>query len=152
MIKRLFLLILCTLFSYAVFGDNLESRIIGYQKALIAGGVTGSSIAGVFRGDKVISLTSVTSGIEGDRPINESTLFPIWSMSKPITITAMMVLLDRKKFKLDDPVKKYIPYFENIKCKSKDSDKIYSCSNDLLVEHLLKIKKNLKIWVFFLPF
>ena len=146
MIKRLNLLILCALFSYAGFGDTLESSIIEYQKALIAGGVTGSSIAGVFRGDKIISLTSVTSDIEGDRPISESTLFPIWSMSKPITITAMMVLLDRNKFKLDDPVKKYIPYFENIKCKSKDSDKVYSCSNDLLVEHLLSHRSGYKYY------
>ena len=41
-------------------------------------------------------------------------LFWIASMSKPITATALMMLVDEGKVKLDDPVEKYIPEFKDV--------------------------------------
>jgi CubicO group peptidase (beta-lactamase class C family) len=41
-------------------------------------------------------------------------IFRIASMTKPITSVAAMMLYDEGKFKLDDPVSKYIPEFKNI--------------------------------------
>lgn len=38
-------------------------------------------------------------------------MFVLGSISKPICTTALMALFDQGKFKLDDPVKKYIPAF-----------------------------------------
>ena len=59
-------------------------------------------------------------------------------MSKPITIVAMMILRDRQLFDVKDPVKKYLPYFDNLQCKSEEeSIGTYNCANDLLIEHLL---------------
>lgn len=42
---------------------------------------------------------------------NES-MFLLGSISKPIAITALMTLFDQGKFKLDDPLKKFIPEFK----------------------------------------
>ena len=39
-------------------------------------------------------------------------LFWIASMSKPMTATALMMLVDEGKVKLDDPVEKYLPEFQ----------------------------------------
>jgi len=38
-------------------------------------------------------------------------MFLLGSISKPINVTALMTLFDRHEFKLDDPVKKFIPAF-----------------------------------------
>lgn len=120
---------------------DLETNIQDYQKALIKHGVTGSSIAGVFRGKEKLALSSVPSSIAGDRPVTEDTIFPIWSMSKPVTIVAMMILLDRGAYGIDEPVKKYIPYFDGLKYKSKtESGRLYSSEKDLLIRHLLSHK------------
>jgi len=43
----------------------------------------------------------------------DDTLFRIFSMTKPITGTAMMMLWEEGKFKLDDPVSKYLPSFRH---------------------------------------
>lgn len=43
------------------------------------------------------------------------TLFRIYSMSKPITGTALMILYEQGKFSLDDPVAKFIPAFGNLR-------------------------------------
>ena len=41
----------------------------------------------------------------------EDAMFLLGSISKPIAVTALMTLFDRGEFKLDDPLKKFIPQF-----------------------------------------
>jgi CubicO group peptidase (beta-lactamase class C family) len=50
-----------------------------------------------------------------DNEINESTWFRIWSMSKIVTISLTLDLIEDGILKLDDPVIKYIPEFKNLK-------------------------------------
>src|SRR5665213_1811007 len=44
-------------------------------------------------------------------PMTDDTIFRLYSMTKPITSVAAMMLIDEGKLKLDDPVAKYIPSF-----------------------------------------
>jgi CubicO group peptidase (beta-lactamase class C family) len=53
--------------------------------------------------------------ISPERPMRDDTIFRIASMTKPITATAVMILVDEGKIALDDPVSKYIPQFKNPK-------------------------------------
>jgi CubicO group peptidase (beta-lactamase class C family) len=48
-------------------------------------------------------------------PMTTDTIFQIYSMTKPITTVAALVLVDDGKIKLDDPVAKYIPAFAQTK-------------------------------------
>ena len=117
---------------------KLYKSVRAYQKALVESKITGSSLAGVFRGADPLAISSISSKLSGDKEITRDTIFPIWSMSKPITIVAMMILYDRGSFRLDDPVKKYIPYFADLKCRPEDPNSLpYCCKNDLLIIHLL---------------
>lgn len=45
--------------------------------------------------------------------VEENAIYRIYSMSKPITAAALMILYDEGLFSLDDPVAKYIPEFEH---------------------------------------
>ncbi len=114
----------------------VQKSIEAYQRALIARGVTGGSVAGVFRGADAVAHSIVNSGIPGDRPISANTIFPIWSMSKPITVVAMMILREKGLYDVNDPVSKYIPYFSGLKCKDA-AGRIYPCRNELKIVHLL---------------
>jgi CubicO group peptidase (beta-lactamase class C family) len=42
-------------------------------------------------------------------------IFRIYSMSKPLTGVAMMILFEQGKWRLDDPVTRYVPEFKNLK-------------------------------------
>lgn len=42
----------------------------------------------------------------------EHAMFLLGSISKPIAVTALMTLFDRNEFKLDDPLKKFLPQFK----------------------------------------
>lgn len=52
--------------------------------------------------------------LENQVPISQDTIFRIFSMTKPITGVAMMMLYEEGKFTLDDPVEKFIPEFSNL--------------------------------------
>ncbi len=49
--------------------------------------------------------------IESKSPISQDTLFRIYSMTKPITSVALMILYEEGRVELTDPVSKYIPSF-----------------------------------------
>lgn len=47
------------------------------------------------------------------KPMTKDSIFRIASMTKPVTSVAIMMLVEEGKLRLDDPVSKYIPSFEN---------------------------------------
>src|SRR6185437_10266228 len=49
------------------------------------------------------------------RPMSDDTIFRLFSMTKPVTSVAAMMLVDAGKLKLDDPVAKFIPSFAKVK-------------------------------------
>ena len=52
---------------------------------------------------------------ENARPMQEDSIFRIYSMSKAITSIAIMQLFEKSKFRLDDPVHWYIPSWKNLR-------------------------------------
>lgn len=59
------------------------------------------------------------SDIEKNLPVSKKTIFCLASMTKPVIATAAMILADQGKWKIDDPVEKYIPAFKNQKAANK---------------------------------
>lgn len=63
--------------------------------------------------EKVLEVSTVGwADIAAKKPMTKDALFWIASMSKPITATAFMMLVDEGKVSLDDPVEKYLPEFK----------------------------------------
>lgn len=52
---------------------------------------------------------------EAGKPMAKDTILRFYSMTKPITSVAVMMLYEEGKIKLDDPVSKYIPQFKGLK-------------------------------------
>src|ERR1051325_785971 len=68
------------------------------------------------RHGKVVSFDaygkrSLATGV----PMTRDTMFRMYSQSKPVTGLAMMILFEQGKWRLDDPIAKYIPEFANLK-------------------------------------
>src|SRR4030088_2998947 len=53
--------------------------------------------------------------VEKGTPMTADAIFPIHSVTKTITSVAAMMLVDRGKISLNDPVSKYIPSFAGMK-------------------------------------
>jgi len=65
--------------------------------------------------DKILSLEAIGyADIAAKVPMRTDNVFWIASMSKAITTTALMMLVDEGKVKVDDPVEKYLPGFSSV--------------------------------------
>ncbi|MEO9971580.1 MAG: serine hydrolase domain-containing protein [Hyphomonadaceae bacterium] len=51
----------------------------------------------------------------GQTPISEDTIYRIYSMTKPITAVAAMILFEEGKLRLEHPVSRYLPEYADVK-------------------------------------
>jgi CubicO group peptidase (beta-lactamase class C family) len=66
--------------------------------------------------NKVLSLEAVgMADVAASAPMQKDAVFWIASQTKPVTATALMMLMDEGKVRLDDPVAKYLPEFRDAK-------------------------------------
>jgi CubicO group peptidase (beta-lactamase class C family) len=78
--------------------------------------------------------------LEEKKPMRPDTIFRMFSMTKPITSAAVMMLYEEGKFLLDDPVSKYAPAFANLKVLAREggnSADVVDLERPLTVHHLL---------------
>ena len=70
--------------------------------------------------------------LEARAPMQKDSIFCVASMTKPITATAVMILVDEAKLSLDDPVAKYIPAFAEAKLEDGSRPR-----REITIRHLL---------------
>src|SRR5205809_3525868 len=69
----------------------------------------------VYRRGKIVhSAVQGLADVERKAPIKDDTIFRIYSMTKPITGVAFMMLFEEGRVALDEPVHKYIPEWKNL--------------------------------------
>ncbi len=71
------------------------------------------------------------------KPIEFGTIFRIYSMTKPITSVAVMMLYEEGHFQLNTPVSEFIPAFKDMKAYANHGDAIVDAEREVTVKHLL---------------
>jgi CubicO group peptidase (beta-lactamase class C family) len=66
------------------------------------------------RGKIVHSTVQGFADVERKVPVKDDTIFRIYSMTKPITSVAFMMLVEEGRVAIDEPVHKYIPEWKNL--------------------------------------
>lgn len=77
--------------------------------------IAGASVVIARRGSIVFSETFGMVDMKANKAMQDDTIFRFYSMSKPITSVAVMILNEEGKIKLDDPVSKYVQEFKGLK-------------------------------------
>jgi len=95
--------------------DTLNLADAHMQSFVDEGKLSGISVLVIKDGKAVHQRTFGLANIAEERMLEEDAIFRIYSMSKPITAAALMILYDEGKFQLDDPVAMYIPEFKETK-------------------------------------
>ena len=83
--------------------DHLQERYLTPQK------IAGCSVRVVRNGITAYAASLGMMDLERQRAMRGDTIFRIYSMSKPITSVALMMLFEEGRFQLTDPVHKFIP-------------------------------------------
>ena len=103
-------LILFGTLSYAdIEQARLDAVTADLQARIDEGKLSGAVVMIAQNGEIQLSKAPGYQNVEDEIPMQEDTIFRIFSMTKPITGTALMVLHDEGKFELNDTVEKYLP-------------------------------------------
>jgi CubicO group peptidase (beta-lactamase class C family) len=93
------------------------------MKELVDQGRLAGVVTMVSRHGKVVEFDATGKrDIAANAPMQKDSIFRIYSMSKPITGVAMMMLFEEGKWQLNDPVAKYIPEFAKLKVYSTEAN------------------------------
>ncbi|MCJ7465974.1 MAG: beta-lactamase family protein [Maribacter sp.] len=99
-----------------IIDDSVKMRIDSTLQAFVTSGNIAGVSALIFEKDKEVYYGAFgEADRESQRPMDRNTIVQIYSMTKPITGTALMTLWEEGKFDLDDPLSKYAPEFANMK-------------------------------------
>jgi len=125
--------------SVGISEDSLNIATKRLHKYVDEGKLPGTYVK-IIKGDKVVYDDKYGFiDIDKKKPIEENSLYRIFSMTKPITAAAIMTLYDQGKLNLDDNVSKYIPEFSDTRV-YKEIDGKHSLEpqkTPLTIRHLL---------------
>ena len=126
--------------SVGMSNDRL-GRISAWAQGYVDAGKLAGIQAMVARKDEVCySQTFGHRDREKGLPMEHDTVLRIYSMTKPITSVAVMMLYEEACFQLDDPVREFIPELDGLKvCTGEDArgPTAVGQSNPITIRHLL---------------
>ena len=99
------------------------SRMNDILQGHVASGEVPGLVALVSRCGETHVMAHGSQALDGAQPMQRDTIFRIASMTKPIVAAAAMILIEECRFRLDDPVDRFLPELANPKVlKSLESD------------------------------
>jgi CubicO group peptidase (beta-lactamase class C family) len=97
------------------------AKLSAAMQQMVDQGELAGVVSVVARHGKIVQFEAYgKQDLEAGIPMAKDTIFRIYSMTKPIAGVALMTLYDEGKWKLEDPVEKYIPQLANLKVAAAD--------------------------------
>jgi CubicO group peptidase (beta-lactamase class C family) len=90
-------------------------RLDAYMEKSVADGTFSGATTLLARHGKVVAFDTYGRRAPGGAPMTRDTIFRIYSMTKPVTGAALMMLFEEGRFRLEDPVTMHIPELEGLK-------------------------------------
>ncbi len=98
------------------FSAERLARLNAKMHSYVDQGSTAGVITLIARHGRIIHFDAYgKADIESGTPMQANSLFRMYSMTKPVTSTALLMLYEEGKFQLDDPLDKYFPEFKDLK-------------------------------------
>src|SRR6476469_7352758 len=92
-----------------------QNSVDRYFQTLISSGHLKGAHGLIFHGDKIIyDQTFGSRNADANAPMHGDEIYFIQSMTKPIISVALMTLYEEGRFRLDDPIEKYLPEFSHM--------------------------------------
>lgn len=92
-----------------------------FRRYVDDGRLAGWQIVVARRGEIAHSATYGLRDREAGAPVEQDTLWRIYSMTKPITSVAAMMLWEEGRFELNDPISRWLPEFADVRVYDKGS-------------------------------
>jgi CubicO group peptidase (beta-lactamase class C family) len=118
------------------------TRATDALQAHVDGGSVAGVVAAVARHGKLVYLEALgRRDLAAGDAMPEDAIFRLYSMTRPITSAAVMILWEEGKFQLDDPISKFLPQFVDqevfLDADNPDMSRTRPRNGDITVRHLL---------------
>ena len=114
------------------------ARIAPVMQRWVDDGKIPGALTMIAREGKLVHFEKVgMQDVATAKPIEFGTIFRIYSMTKPITSVAVMMLYEEGNFQLNTPVSEFIPAFKDMKVYANHGDAIVDTEREVTVKHLL---------------
>lgn len=98
------------------FSSERLARLDSTLNGLVDAGQIPGVATLLMRHGKVVAVNvHGKADLASGAPLTQDTLYRMYSQTKPVTGVAMMILYEEGRWKLDDPVTKYVPEFAGLK-------------------------------------
>ena len=98
------------------FDSERLKRLDRYMAGVVADGRVAGMTTLLARHGKIVEFNTYgKASLATGQAMPKDEIFRIYSMSKPLTGVAMMILFEQGKWRLDDPVTRYVPEFKKLK-------------------------------------
>lgn len=112
------------------------ARIGELTRRYVAEGKLAGAVTLIAREGKVVHFDAVgAANLETGAPMQRDSLMRIYSMSKPIASTALMILYEEGAFQLSDPISKFLPELAELEVLAADGSR--TPAEPITMQHLL---------------
>lgn len=95
--------------------SHLRALTDGLQAHVDEGKLSGAVVSVAQNGETKMVTALGYQNVEDQLKMQEDTIFRIFSMTKPVTGTALMLLYDEGRFSLDDPLEMHLPELQGLR-------------------------------------
>ncbi|MDX1396826.1 MAG: serine hydrolase domain-containing protein [Gemmatimonadota bacterium] len=121
----------------AGLGAPVLAEIVASMQTHVDAGRLPGAMTLIARGGEIVHWSAVgMRDIESGDPLHPDDIFRIYSMTKPITSVAVMMLVESGAVALDDPVSDYIPGFADLTVLEEDGSRA-PLERPITIRHLL---------------
>ncbi|MDQ0232561.1 serine hydrolase domain-containing protein [Metabacillus malikii] len=106
--------------------NGLADRLDPLLSNIIKNGPPGCACLVTYQGKTVYENYLGLSDIETKKQITPNTIYRLFSLTKIVTCVAALILYERGKFLLNDPLEEYLPEFKNLKVFKETNGKVYT--------------------------
>jgi len=126
LVVRLGLYFILCLFAPSNYADIEQSRLdaaeADIQSRIDEGKLSGAVLMVAQNGRVQMHKALGYQNVEDEIEMENETIFRIFSMTKPVTGTALMILHDEGRFELDDPLEKHLPELSDLRVAKSAND------------------------------
>jgi CubicO group peptidase (beta-lactamase class C family) len=118
--------------------ERLE-RLDEHFHAYVDAGEIASVVTHISRHGQVVHQDAYgLADIEARRPMTEDTYFYIYSMTKPVTSVALLMLYEQGKFQLNEPIARYLPELANARVYDRDAGRVVDAVRQPTIEDVFR--------------
>jgi CubicO group peptidase (beta-lactamase class C family) len=135
------------MFSAAAAGDDVVAgmsrerleRLDDHFHAYVDAGEIAGVVTHISRHGQIVHQDAYgLADIDARRPMTEDSYFYVYSMTKPVTSVALLMLYEEGKFQLNEPIARYLPELANARAFDRETGRVVDATRQPTIQDVFR--------------